>query len=98
MTTGFPAAARTTWAASHAEIVVDSLNDEHWQCGVQPDYDVTLEPGEMLYLPYRWWHIVTRLWWTPRMLLPQARRDLRRAASRYAARLPWRAARAESTT
>ncbi|WP_437757806.1 cupin-like domain-containing protein [Sorangium sp. So ce1389] len=39
--------------------------------GVKPDHDFVLEQGEVLYLPYGWWHrvetlapsIATNLWW-----------------------------------
>lgn len=39
--------------------------------GLEPEYDIMLEAGEMLYLPYGWWHrvltvepsIATNLWW-----------------------------------
>jgi hypothetical protein len=39
--------------------------------GLEPEYDIMLEEGEMLYLPYGWWHrvltvepsIATNLWW-----------------------------------
>jgi Cupin-like domain len=46
---------------------------------ILPDYDVTIRPGEMLYLPFGWWHrvfteeeaaiMVNLWWWTPEMLL-----------------------------
>lgn len=60
-----------TYASCTADLDFDSpLPDE-------PDFEVILEAGEMLYLPPGWWHYVeslersitvTLFWWTPRTL------------------------------
>jgi ribosomal protein L16 Arg81 hydroxylase len=48
-----------------------------------PDFDFILEPGEMLFLPFSWWHAVdsldptlsiTRSWWTFGLALSEAPR------------------------
>ncbi|ADO71982.1 cupin-like domain-containing protein [Stigmatella aurantiaca] len=44
---------------------------ETFPANIAPEYDIVLEAGEMLYLPYGWWHrvltvepsIATNLWW-----------------------------------
>jgi lysine-specific demethylase 8 len=50
---------------------------------IAADYDFVLEPGEMLFLPFSWWHAVdsldptisvTRSWWTPGLALTEAPR------------------------
>ncbi len=52
----------------------------------EPDYDIIVHPGEMLYLPYGWWHKVSCLdvtisvnkWWmTPQMIMKRAAPRLR---------------------
>lgn len=54
-----------------AEDISRSLED--MLGGVVPDYDIVLEAGEILFLPYGWWHRVLTLersiavnyWWLP---------------------------------
>lgn len=47
---------------------------------VEPDHELELAPGEMLFIPFGWWHRVrslapsisiNRWWWTPRMTVTQ---------------------------
>ncbi|RKH35022.1 cupin-like domain-containing protein [Corallococcus praedator] len=56
---------------SEYDLVPGGGNPDVLPNGVAPDYDFTLEAGEILYVPYGWWHrvltteasISTNLWW-----------------------------------
>jgi hypothetical protein len=73
----FPA--NTTWSASFSQLDFERPDPEKIAAArdVHPDFDFVLERGEMLFLPYGWWHRVTTLepainvnlwWWTSDML------------------------------
>lgn len=76
----FPA--NKTWSACFSALDFENPDPEKLAAAqdVQPDFEFTLEPGEMLFIPFGWWHRVKTLdvaininlwWWTPRMLLSQ---------------------------
>ena len=56
---------------SYYDLVPEGGNPEQLPNNAVPDYDFVLEAGEILYLPYGWWHrvltvepsIATNLWW-----------------------------------
>jgi hypothetical protein len=72
-------------AWSHSQSVID-LEPERFEeraraAGLEPDYDFIIESGQMLFLPYGWWHRVETVepsiaanlwWWTPLMVLQRA--------------------------
>lgn len=69
---------RASFIQSEIERINFKTNELAPNIIVEPDYDFTLNSGEMLFIPYGWWHRVTSLepsisinqWWmTPNMLL-----------------------------
>lgn len=70
------------WSAWFSQIDFEHPEPAHAAAArdLRPDVDVTLSPGEMLFLPFGWWHRVLTVepaiginhwWWTPRMALTQ---------------------------
>lgn len=62
----------------HNKYDMEGYKAETSQLSVEPDYDITLNAGEMLFIPYGWWHkissyeasiSVNMFWATPRILL-----------------------------
>lgn len=73
---------RVTWYSAHAGCDQDDGSHERelprTPAHIRPDYDFIIEPGEMFFLPYGWWHRVRSLepsisvnyWWlTPAQIL-----------------------------
>jgi hypothetical protein len=67
-----PARYESSWSVlSEHDLAPDGGRPEQDPGGVAPDYDFVLEPGEVLYVPYGWWHrvetlspaISTNFWW-----------------------------------
>jgi hypothetical protein len=66
-------AVNQTWYSSHAahEWLEGQPEELSKRPRPPPDYDFVIEPGEMLYIPFRWWHRITslspsisvNLWW-----------------------------------
>ena len=67
------------WSASQSGVDLDEGGfDRLASKGVHADYDFVIEPGEMLFLPFGWWHRVETLttsvaanfwWWTLPMIV-----------------------------
>jgi hypothetical protein len=74
----------------------DLGNDEFLDCErvglVAPDFDFVLEAGEILYLPYGWWHrvlteesaIATNVWWWTYSMLAKMGPSIAPSAARIA--------------
>lgn len=67
-----PARYESTWSVmSEYDLAPEGGQPEHMPGGIQPDYDFVLEAGEVVYVPYGWWHrvetlapsIATNFWW-----------------------------------
>jgi hypothetical protein len=67
-----PARYESPWSVmSEHDLAPDGGLAEQTPGGVPPDYDLVLEAGEVLYVPYGWWHrvetltpsISTNFWW-----------------------------------
>jgi hypothetical protein len=67
-----PARYESSWSViSEHDLGPDGGKPDQLPGGVLPDYDVVLEAGEVLYVPYGWWHrvetlapsIATNFWW-----------------------------------
>jgi hypothetical protein len=67
-----PARYESTWSVlSQHDLAPEGGTPEQLPGGVRPDYDFVLEAGEVLYVPYGWWHrvdtlapsIATNFWW-----------------------------------
>jgi hypothetical protein len=67
-----PARYESAWSVmSEHDLAPEGGRPEQAPGGVAPDYDFVLEAGEVLYVPYGWWHrvdtlapsIATNFWW-----------------------------------
>jgi cupin-like protein len=67
-----PARYESAWSVmSEHDLAPHGGQPDQLPGSVQPDYDFVLEAGEVLYLPYGWWHrvetlapsIATNFWW-----------------------------------
>lgn len=67
-----PARYESPWSViSEHDLAPEGGVPDHVPGGVEPDYDFVLEAGEVLYVPYGWWHrvetlapsIATNFWW-----------------------------------
>lgn len=43
----------------HNKYDMEGYKSETSKLSIEPDYDFTLNPGEMLFIPYAWWHKIS---------------------------------------
>jgi hypothetical protein len=71
----------TTWYSSFNKYDFERNQRDATTPKIDPDFDFTLQAGQILFLPFGWWHRVTslepsisvNLWWfTPKMLISRS--------------------------
>lgn len=91
------------WAASSSELELGPIQDGAGGPGIPADYEFEVEPGDLLFLPYGWWHRVVTLepsiaanwwWWTVPMVLSHGPEVVKLVARYRAQRALWNLAQA----
>lgn len=63
-----------------------------YAAGLEPDYDFVVEPGEIIFLPYGWWHRVYSIgpsinvnlwWWNRQMILTRTPRMVQQLGRKF---------------